>query len=541
MVSNLEKMILKGNHTKDEITDICDIREHTFWYDKYLNIYKAFVSAVKMIDLIKNSNFEINSFDKGITDYANNFSKIDYYYRKYINHSNKAEHSQILKELNKRIENIYLNDYLRVLNDNWQFFVKEYKNSSLNYQKDFYKKEIEPTVKRKQKVFVIISDAFRYECAVELKNRIVGLNRYSAETQPMVGVLPSFTQLGIAALLPNEKLSFDGKDDSVYVDGISSKGTLNRDKILKSRNPKSVYIDSESFLNFNRDEGREFAKANEIIYIYHNEIDATGDKSASEHKVFDAVENSFETIERIIKQIAAFNGSTIFITADHGFLYQNTPTADSEFCSVEKPSVSKRFNRRFIIANEIKKSDCIEIFDAKSLNIEGNEKIALAKSINKIRLQGGGHRFVHGSASLQEMVVPLIKVKRKRKDDVKDVDVSVVSLPSQITTNNVILSFYQEENISEKVKPLSLKIGIYTKDNELISSTQSYTFDKIDSDDRNREVKLKFDLKQIAGDYSGEDIKLMMNKIIEGSNEEPLYKEYKLKLKLSFVNDFDDF
>jgi hypothetical protein len=139
------------------------------------------------------------------------------------------------------------------------------------------------------------------------------------------------------------------------------------------------------------------------------------------------------------------------------------------------------------------------------------------------------------------MVVPLIKVKRKRKDDVKDVDVSVVSLPSQITTNSVILSFYQEENISEKVKPLSLKIGLYTKDNELISTTQSYTFDKIDSDDRNREVKLKFDLKQIAGDYSGEDIKLIMKKIIEGSNEEPLYKEYKVKLQLSFINDFDDF
>jgi uncharacterized protein (TIGR02687 family) len=251
VVSNLSKMILKENYIKDEIINICDIREHTFWYDKYSNIYKAFVSAVEMIDSIRNSNFEINGFDKGITDYANNFSKIDYYYRKYINHSNKAEHSQILKELNKRIENIYLNDYLRILNDNWQSYVKEYKNSSLNYQKDFYKQEIEPTVKRKQKAFVIISDAFRYECAVELKNRIVGLNRYSAEIQPMVGVLPSFTQLGIASLLPNDKLSFSAKDDTVYVDGISSKGTINRDKILKNSNPNSVYIDSESNYSIN--------------------------------------------------------------------------------------------------------------------------------------------------------------------------------------------------------------------------------------------------------------------------------------------------
>jgi uncharacterized protein (TIGR02687 family) len=541
VVSNIAKMILKQNSIKEEILNICDTREHTFWYSKYVNIYKAFTSAAKMIDLIKNGHFEMSDFDKGIIAYAESLSKIDYHYRKYIQHSNKAEYPQILKELSQRIENIYLNDYLRVLNDNWQLHVKEYEKSNLNYQKDFYKRDVAPIVASKQKAFVIISDAMRYECATELKNRIVGLNRYSAEIEPMVGVLPSFTQLGIAALLPNEKLSFDGKDDSVYVDGSSSKGTINRDKILKKSNPKSAYIDSESFLDFNRDNGREFAKAHEIIYIYHNEIDATGDKSASEHKVFDAVEDSFATIEKIIKQIANFNGSNILITADHGFLYQNTPTADSEFCSVEKPSSFKHFNRRFIISDEIKKSGCIEIYDASSLNIKGNEKVALAKSINKIRLQGGGHRFVHGGASLQEMVVPLITIKKRRKDDLRIVEVSPVSLPSQITTNSVILSFYQEEIISDKVQPLSLKIALYTNDNKLISNTQSYTFDKIDHDDRNREVKLKFDLKQNAGDHSGEYIKLVMKKLIEGSSEEPLYKEYKIKLQLSFVNDFDDF
>jgi len=541
VVSNISKKILNQTDTKDEILDICTSREYTFWYGKYINIYKAFKSAIKMIDMIKNSSFEINDFDKGIKEYSSSLSKIDYYYRKYIDHSNKSEHPQVLKELDGIVENIYLNGFLRVLNDSWQPNVKEYRNSSLKYQKDFYSTSVEPIVANNQKAFIIISDAMRYECGVELKNNIVGLNRYSADIEPMVGVLPSFTQLGIASLLPNEKLSFNGKDDTVYIDGSSSKGTINRDKILKKSNPESAYIDSESFLDFNRDDGREFAKAHKIIYIYHNEIDAAGDKSASEHKVFDAVKDSFATIEKIIKQIANFNGSNILITSDHGFLYQNTPTADSEFCSVEKPSASKRFNRRFIISEEIKQTDCIDIYEANSLNIDGNEKISLAKSINKIRLQGGGHRFVHGGATLQEMVVPLISVKKKRKDDVRIVDVNPVNLPSQITTNSVMLSFYQEEVIDDKVHALGLKIAFYTNDNKLISNSQSHTFNSADSHDRNREVKLKFDLKQNAGDYSGEYIKLVMKKVIDGSNEEPLYKEYKVKLQLSFVNDFDDF
>jgi uncharacterized protein (TIGR02687 family) len=540
LISNISKILLSNSTSKEKIIEICTNREHTFWYGDYENIYKAFLSALQLIDSIKTSNLLINSFDDGFEKYANELSKIDYYYRKYINHSNKSEHNQILKTLDEQIEKIYLNDFLRVLNDTWQSYVKDYKSSKFDYQKDFYKTNINPIILKEQKVFVIISDALRYECAVELKNKILGLNRYSAEIKPMVGVLPSFTQLGIASLLPNDTLSFDSSDDSVYVNNISSRGTKNRDKILKKTNDKSVYIDSESFLDLNRNDGREFSKANQVIYIYHNEIDATGDKKESEHKVFNAVEDSFITIQKIIKQISNMNGSNIFITADHGFLYQDTPTLESEFFKVEKAEDSKRFNRRFIIGSTIQEVDGIDIFDAKDLNILGNEKIALAKSINKIRLQGGGNRFVHGGASLQEMVVPLISVKKTRKDDVVDVDVSCIPI-SQITTNSVMLSFYQEEPISDKIKPLALKIAFYTKDNKLISNFNSYSFNSIDTHDRNREVKLKFDLKQNASDYSGQNIKVVMKKLIEDSNEEPMYKEYEIKLQLSFINDFDDF
>jgi len=540
IISDLAKKILSDTAIKEKILQICTYREHTFWYAGYKNIYKAFKSAIKLKSLVKEYTFEVDDLSNGIMLYAEKYSKIDYYYRKYVKYSNKSEHSQILKGLDTIIENIYINDYLRVLNDAWQPNVRAYKGGTLKYQKDFYQTNVLPIVKSKQKAFVIISDAMRYESAVELKNRVAGRNRFNAKIEPMIGVLPSYTQLGIASLLPHERLSFDAKDDTVYIDGISSKGSKNRDKILKATNERSVYIDSESFLDFNRESGRVFAKAHDIIYIYHNEIDATGDKSASEHKVFDAVDDSFVTIEKIIKQIVNLNGSNILITSDHGFLYQNTVTAESEFCRVDKPDNAKRFNRRFIISQSITPNSCIDIFDAEEFIITGDDKIALAKSINKIRLQGGGHRFVHGGATLQEMVVPLITIKKKRKDDIRDVEVSAIPI-SQITTNSVMISFYQEEIISDKVKARSLKMAFYTKDGKLISNTQSFTFESMDRHDRNRETKLKFDLKQNAGDYSGETIKLVMKKLIDGSNEEPTYKEYEIKLQLSFINDFDDF
>jgi uncharacterized protein (TIGR02687 family) len=541
VLSGVSKMLLNESFDAYKVLGIIELREHKFWFEGYKNIYLAFGAATKLMRLIVELSMEAKSFDEGFENYSKEWFEIDYYYRKYIYHSNASEHANILKELDERVENIYLNRYLRPLGDNWQTKVREYKQSTHDFQKDFYKNYVQLLVEKGQKVFVIISDALRYEAAHELANRVNGLNRYRAKLTSLVGVLPSFTQLGVASLLPNKTLGFDGKDDSVYIDGMSSKGSANRDKILKSTCQEASYINSESFLNFNRDDGRAFAKANSVIYIYHNEIDAIGDKSASEHKVFSAVEESFNTIENIIKAIYNMNGSNLFITSDHGFLYQDRPTAESEFCKVEKDESAKRFNRRFIIAPEIQSNSCVDIFSAEELNLAGSDKIALANSINKIKIQGGGHRFVHGGAMLQEMVVPLISVKKIRKDDVRDVEVSCSMLPNQITTNSVMIAFYQEEAVNDKLKPIALKIAFYTQENELLSNMQSFTFDSVDTHNRNRETKLKFDFKQKAGEYSGKNIKLVLKKIIASSNEEPLYKEYTVRLKLSFLNDFDEF
>ena len=101
-----------------------------------------------IIDAINKENENtynfVGFFDDGFEKYANKLSKIDYYYRKYLNHSNKSEHNQILKSLDEQIEKIYLNDFLRVLNDTWQSYVKDYKSSKFDYQKDFYKTNINP-------------------------------------------------------------------------------------------------------------------------------------------------------------------------------------------------------------------------------------------------------------------------------------------------------------------------------------------------------------------------------------------------------------
>ncbi|QOP44189.1 BREX-1 system phosphatase PglZ type A [Sulfurimonas sediminis] len=543
VISHLLSKLNSNSINSSEMAKIINIREHTFWFKNYKNIYKALLSASLLFDFVKDTKLTMKSFQDGINEYSTHWYKADRYYRDYSIHSSKAEHLELLKPLNSKVEDVYLNSYLRELNDNWQSFAQTYSTTSaIAHQQQFYNTKVQPYLQRKNKVFVIISDALRYECGVELTSQILAENkkkdRFSATCNSMLSSLPSYTQLGMASLLPHKELSIKNKNDIVFVDDKSSSGIANRDKILKSYDENAMAIGYEDFLKYKRDEGRELVKNASVVYIYHDEIDKMGEKN--EIKTFDAVQSTFKSIIKIIKQISNFNGSNILITSDHGFLYTNQATADSEFCKVEIQNAIK-INRRFIIGKNLEDGTCVAKYSGDNLGISGDNEYLIPKSISKIRVQGGGNRFIHGGASLQELVIPLIEVniKKGKSSNIKDVNVDIIPMRN-ISTNTVNVSLYQSEVVDDKTKPITLKISFQSLDGVLLSDEFKHTFNSTEQYDTNRETRFKMTFKQNINEYNNQNIKLVTKKVLEGSSETPIYKEFEVKLALSFFNDFDD-
>ena len=543
VISHLLSQLGNDSIATTQMAKIINIREHTFWFENYKNIYKALLSASLLFDFVKDTKLIMKSFEDGIEEYSSHWYKADMYYRDYSMHSSKAEHLELLKPLNSKIEDVYLNSYLRELNDNWQGFARDYTTSTLvPHQQKFYNTKVEPYLQKKNKVFVIISDALRYECGVELTSQILAENkkkdRFSATISSMLSSLPSYTQLGMASLLPHKELSIKDKNDIVFVDDKSSSGTANRDKILKSYDENAMAIGYEDFLKYKRDEGRALVKECSVVYIYHDEIDKMGEKN--EIKTFDAVQSTFESIIKIIKQISNFNGSNMLITSDHGFLYTNQATLDSEFCKVNSNGAIKS-NRRFIIGKNLESGTCVSKYSGADLGIGGDNEYLIPKSINKIRVQGGGNRFVHGGASLQELVIPLIEVniKKGKSSNIQDVNVDITPLRS-ISTNTVNISLYQSEIVDDKTKSITLKISFVSADGILLSDEFKHTFNSTEQYDTNRETRFKMTFKQNIHEYNNQNIKFVTRKVLEGSSETPIYKEFEVKLALSFFNGFDD-
>ena len=187
------------------------------------------------------------------------------------------------------------------LGDRFQVFVDEvgkWDASPIHQQKNFFKEWVQSFLSKGTKVCVIISDAMRYEIGDELLSLIRQEDRYSADLEPVLSVLPSYTQLGMAALLPNRELAIaDNETSTVLVDGKSSQGTANRVKILRSlKNKRATACKAEELMAMKGDDCRTLVRDHDVIYVYHNRIDATGDKRDSEDRVFEAVEDTLKEL-----------------------------------------------------------------------------------------------------------------------------------------------------------------------------------------------------------------------------------------------------
>ena len=517
-----------------------DSRKNSHWYEEYKTSYNAFHEVIKLFFLLDKLDLKIDSFEEGLEKYTQSFYKLDLHYRRFMTFSDQSGFTDLFGDIEKKVEQFYVNRILSVLNEQWQEQIEKHpwQSEYVIPQQNFFEKLVRPLLQKKGKVFVLISDALRYECAVELKEMVLRENRFHAELLPMLGVLPSYTQLGMAALLPNKKLEMDKKAEKVLVDEQSSQGLEGRQKILQAEfGKKAKAMHLKNFMKLNQEQGRLLTREHDVIYLYHNRIDKTGDDPNTEHLVFNAVQETQLELIQALKKIAAFNGNNVLLTADHGFIYQKLELDEADFIEVDSAAAGiGKLSRRFIVGQNMDKNPSLWNITASSVGLEGQTELQFPRSINRLRKKGSGKQFVHGGAALQEIVIPCLSIKKLRVSDVSKVEVSVLGQTSVITTNQVTISFYQEEPVNEKVQGRTIKVGFFKKTGELISDLYEINFDSAQTESTLREVKRTFNFTRSS--ENNLECLLKLTSKIEGANQFSPYKEANYLLRKTFVADF---
>lgn len=536
---HLQKEVNHGTIQADKVEAIVDSRRNKLFYDTAQHTMLALLEARKLFEDIemKVSGMSMNTTEEGFKLYIKELFTIDQHYRHYFREANQAESHNLLADITPKVEQIYTNIFLNELAKKWQPLVDNMSKWSIDNtfsQRNFFKTHINPLTSKGKRTFVIISDALRYETMKELQQRIAHENRMECTMKdPMLGVQPSFTQLGMAALLPHRELSFDKQSDEVFADGKSTKGTENRTKVLQSTVAKSIAIKAEDLLAIPH--GRNWVKDYDLVYIYSNTIDKIGDALATEKSVFKATEDEMDKLLRVVRYIRDANGANIFITADHGYIYQNETLDESDFTDFKAQGGTCFIeNRRFVIGTGLWDGNGAKTWKSEQVGVKAGVDIQICKGINRIRKQGSGSRFIHGGSMPQEIVIPVLHVNIRKDKDVSYIDVDILGKQSNITTANLSVKFYQVDVATEKTKGVTLRLGFYDSTGNIISDTVSMTFDSASNDSLLREQKHTFRFKNMISKLNGQEVTLRMERQIENTDQFAPYKEEVYKVKVMF-------
>ncbi len=326
-------------------------------------VYKALATASQLLHLrnTHEGGFDPPDMAAMYKDYESRLFRFDQLYRHFCENADvaTAQGWDMLKPLREEIEACYCNGYLAKIALAWGKFVDEelperWAIDGIQNQYTFFDRQVRPWLNEAEnrRAFVIISDALRYEAAEELTGYLNGTYRVEAKLSSQLGVLPSYTALGMASLLPHTKLEYTEKGE-ILADGKPTASLEQRNKILSARG--GMAVKAGPLLAMKKEEGREFIAGKRLIYIYHDEIDARGEKAATEGDTFEAVRKTIQELADLVRYaVNNLNGNYVVITADHGFLFTETAPGNPDKSRLEeKPDSTVIAKKRYLLGHDL--------------------------------------------------------------------------------------------------------------------------------------------------------------------------------------------
>jgi uncharacterized protein (TIGR02687 family) len=486
---------------------------------QYASIYQALKSADQLFALRQQyaDGFNYPDARSMFTAYSESLFLFDKHYRLFnqFTDSVQLKGADVLRQIDAGVESLYVDWYLYEAGLAWDKLLdaeqglSRWNQLAPHLQTHFYTHDVKPPLNNKtvKQMFVIISDAMRYEVAHELMEKINHEKRFKSTLKPMLGVLPSYTQLGMAALLPHKTLDYTSgtnnrisKGGIVFADGKSTSGLDNRNAILQAHG--GIAISAKELLSWTQKQGREVTHDKSVVYIYHDTIDALGDTQGTEHKAFEACRDAVVEINDLVnKLINNVYASRVLVSADHGFLYQQKSlTQPSKTGLGSQPGGAFEAKKRYILGHSLPQHPLCwhgRIADTVSSAGQSDVEFLLPKGANRFHFIGGA-KFVHGGAMLQEVCLPVLEIQalrgKKAQQNAK-VKVGIITEKTTIRFVNQIekIRFVQTNAVGGNYIERKVTAVIKDSKGDPVSSEETLLFDAVSEvmGERTREARFK--------------------------------------------------
>ncbi len=509
-ISRLQKLLIEKGEEYERYMRIVKQRRKSYWNGQLSHDYMTVHYACRFLAKMHEFNNGFTEIDPKVMfdNYVNSYYKFDQYYREFIFHYDQSSLESML-DIYELIDNYYTNWYLENLANRWSNINDDcgWGDVTTERQWNFYDNHIE---KLKERVAVIVSDALRYECGEELARRLSHMFPSKTTITPALSVMPSYTALGSVALLPHNSINY--KDDGgVLLDEQSIVSYDSREKHLNQYRLGKVYS-GKDFLNPSKSQQiRAEIKGVEVIYIYHDRIDAVGDNVPTEMDVFNAAEKCFDDIEKIFRKLQNMSIYNVFITSDHGFLYRREDMRQMDK-TPNKFAEAVLSKRRFFLAhgdsgNDLTRKIPMDYLIHSTTPGQPDLVVEVPYGTNIFPKSGESKKYMHGGDALQEVVIPIIQIENKKKDRAKNranqTTVKLISISRKITSLITFLEFFQNEQVDDKTVPCNYEAYFVDSNNEQITNSIVINCDSKSKDMADRTYREKFTFKNKK--YSSED------------------------------------
>ena len=140
-----------------------------------------------------------------------------------------------------------------------------------------------------------------------------------------------------------------------------------------------------------------------------------------------------------------------------------------------------------------------------TLGEESNLSVYIPRANIRFKTQGAGANFVHGGASLQEIVIPLILYKNKVPRQTgaikpEKTQIKLTNTSRRITNSIFTLNFFQTEKVGGKIIPCTVRVYMVDDKDKIISNEEILLGDKKSENPEDRTMDIRFILKSLDYD-----------------------------------------
>lgn len=478
----------------------------------------------------------LNTADEYVMRYESDYCFIDQYYRQANETYFGIDPTNELFDTVQKVKRCLDQNYSKLcnrINLEWTKCLKETGGIGevhLLRQYNFYDEKIKSVQK---KVAVIVSDALRYEVAQELIGELAK-SRHIASLKPAIAMLPSETKYCKPSLLPHRELKLYGKGEvqDMAVDDHILDTTQKRSEHLQVYRDGAVCVPFETVAEYNQEKNREIFK-HPLVYIFHDVIDKTG-HDGNAKQIVNSCRDAINELKKMIPKIhASYNVTEVYITSDHGFLFNDIMFADKDKHKIEEDCL-ERSTRYYLTKSKDEVSGVVKfpLGEVSGMVNVDDVMVAVPMGTNRFAAPSGGYMFTHGGAALQELIIPIITSRQERDDNKQPVGVMILDRRLSMQASRLRFKMLQTEAVSMDMKERQIRVALYHNDVP-VTPVKDILLDKTDPSLDNRKIQVDLTLNKNI------DAKVLQLKVFDATDElNPIIKENVTNNTL-IENDFD--